>query len=135
MKIKRVIETCIYAENLDRVEEFYGNTLGLEQISKESGRHIFYKCGTGMLLIFNPDHTSTEQTYVNGSPVPLHGAKGPGHLAFEVEHSEIPGWKKRLQDASIEIESQITWPNGFVSIYFRDPAGNSIELVAAGLWE
>ena len=28
----------------------------------------------------------------------------------------------------------VTWPNGARSIYFRDPAGNSLECAEPGLW-
>ncbi len=135
MRIKGVIETCIYASDLHAVEYFYGQILELKLVSKEENRHLFYRCGKGMLLIFNPKHTSSEQSFVNGEPVPLHGASGPGHLALAVENQDIPKWRERLETWNIKIESEITWPNGFNSIYFRDPAGNSIELVASGLWE
>jgi catechol 2,3-dioxygenase-like lactoylglutathione lyase family enzyme len=135
MRIEGVIETCIYASDLNAAERFYGQILKLEQVSKEQNRHLFYKCGDGMLLIFNPEHTASEQTFVNGNPVPLHGSTGPGHLALAVESQDIPKWKERLNKWNINIESEITWPNGFNSIYFRDPAGNSIELVASGFWE
>lgn len=134
MRIQKILETCIYAEDLEAAAGFYGEMLELEQISREENRHIFYKCGDGMLLIFNPSHTSTEQTFVNGSPVPLHGAKGPGHLALAVKEHDIPKWKERLISYDIEIESEVNWPNGCKSIYFRDPSGNSVELVSPGLW-
>jgi catechol 2,3-dioxygenase-like lactoylglutathione lyase family enzyme len=135
MKINRIIETCIYASDLQEAEKFYSQILELEQVSKEEDRHIFYRCGNSMLLIFNPVHTSAEQTFVNGDPIPLHGTSGPGHLAFEVQNHDIPEWKARLIEWNIKIESEITWPSGFNSIYFRDPAGNSIEIVSSGLWE
>ncbi len=32
------------------------------------------------------------------------------------------------------IESEGRWPGGGYSIYFRDPAGNSIELATAAVW-
>jgi hypothetical protein len=32
------------------------------------------------------------------------------------------------------IEKEFGWPRGGRSIYFRDPAGNSVELVTPGLW-
>ncbi len=134
MRIQKILETCMYAEDLEAAAKFYGDMLKLELISWEENRHIFYKCGGGMLLIFNPGHTSAEQTFVNGSPVPLHGAKGPGHLALAVEENDIPQWKERLISYNIEIESEVNWPNGCHSIYFRDPSGNSVELVSSGLW-
>jgi catechol 2,3-dioxygenase-like lactoylglutathione lyase family enzyme len=134
MKIRKIVETCIYARDLTAAAEFYGDILGLKKISAEENRHIFFKCGDGMLLIFNPDHTAHEQTSVNGEPVPLHGATGSIHLAFGVDEEEYPKWKNRLGQFNIEIESEVQWANGFSSIYFRDPAGNSIEFVSPELW-
>jgi len=135
MKITGILETCMYAEDLTAAEAFYGLLPGLEPVSKEPGRHLFYRCGESMLLIFNPTHTSTEQTSVGGQDIPLHGPKGPGHIAFSIEGNEVEEWKEFLKKKSIIIESEITWPNGSVSIYFRDPAGNSLEIVSPDIWK
>ena len=32
------------------------------------------------------------------------------------------------------IEKEVEWPKGGRSLYFRDPAGNSVELVTPGVW-
>ncbi len=40
----------------------------------------------------------------------------------------------KLKAAGIEIESEVHWPNGGRSIYFRDPAGNSLECAEAKIW-
>ncbi len=135
MKITGILETCIYAEDLAAAEAFYGLLPGLEPVSKEPGRHLFYRCGESMLLIFNPAHTSSEQTYVKVQNIPLHGSKGPGHLAFSIEGKDVEEWKEFLKKKSISIESEITWPNGSVSIYFRDPAGKSLEIVSPDIWK
>jgi catechol 2,3-dioxygenase-like lactoylglutathione lyase family enzyme len=34
----------------------------------------------------------------------------------------------------VEIEAEVTWPSGGQSIYFRDPAGNSVELATPQTW-
>jgi catechol 2,3-dioxygenase-like lactoylglutathione lyase family enzyme len=34
----------------------------------------------------------------------------------------------------VEIEREITWPLGGRSVYFRDPAGNSVEFVEGEIW-
>lgn len=135
MKITGILETCIYAEDLDAAEEFYGKLPGLEPVSKEPGRHLFYRCGESMLLIFNPANTSAEQTEVNGNMIPLHGPEGPGHIAFSIKESDLGKWREFLKTHGIAIESEVTWPNGSVSIYFRDPAGNSLEIVNPGIWK
>lgn len=134
MKISEILETCLYAEDLTLAKSFYAKLPGIELVSEEEGRHVFFRCGDGMLLIFNPDHTSTEQTQINDSRIPLHGTKGEGHIAFSIEESDLDKWKEFLTDNHIPIESEVEWPNGSVSLYFRDPAGNSLELVSPKIW-
>ncbi|MCB1424836.1 MAG: glyoxalase/bleomycin resistance/extradiol dioxygenase family protein, partial [Notoacmeibacter sp.] len=43
-------------------------------------------------------------------------------------------WRAHLQDHGIGIEADFRWPNGARSIYFRDPAGNSIEFAEPSIW-
>jgi catechol 2,3-dioxygenase-like lactoylglutathione lyase family enzyme len=134
MQPLRVLESCLYATDLDAAERFYGEVIGLELHAREDGRHVFFRCGNGMLLVFNPEHTSAVTTTVNGARLPLHGTHGAGHIAFAVPEVELATWRERLKEAGIAIESAIDWPQGGKSIYFRDPAGNSIELASPRIW-
>ena len=43
-------------------------------------------------------------------------------------------WKARLADAGVEITHEEQWPTGRSSFYFRDPAGNLIEIADSDLW-
>ena len=135
MKITGIIETCLYAENLDDVREFYLSLPGLKLVAEEEGRHLFFSCGSQMLLIFNPQHTANEQTDVDGQSVPLHGSHGSTHLAFAIHDDDLDKWRKFFHENRIPIESEVTWPNGTTSLYFRDPAGNSLEVVSPQLWK
>ena len=58
--ISRVLEACLYATDLDAAERFYVDVLGLERYSGMPGRHVFFRCGAGMFLVFNPARTSSE---------------------------------------------------------------------------
>ena len=113
---------------------FYTDVIGLKLHAREDGRHVFFRCGDGMVLVFNPEHTSTVETTVAGAPLPLHGTRGAGHLAFAVREEDIPAWRAHLQRAGVAIESEIHWPQGGISLYVRDPAGNSIELATSIIW-
>lgn len=135
MKISGILETCLYAKNLDEAKSYYSVLPGIELISEEEGRHVFFKCGDGMLLIFNPSHTSSQQTHINHSKIPLHGTEGAGHIAFSVDEKELDEWRRFLANNHIPIESEVAWPNGSVSLYFRDPSGNSLELVSPKIWK
>jgi len=132
--ISRVLEACLYATNLDAAERFYVDVLGLERYSAMPGRHVFFRCGAGMFLVFNPARTSGEPSLVGGALVPAHGATGPGHVAFAVADADIPAWRARLDAAGVAIESEVTWPRGGRSLYLRDPAGNCVELASPKLW-
>ncbi len=130
--ISQLLETSLYAEDLDAAEEFYSKVLGLDVHAREAGRHVFFRCGKGMLLIFDPRHTSSKHTEVAGQVIPLHGATGAGHVCFAID--DPAGWRDRLQQGGVEIESVVEWPGGGTSLYFRDPAGNSVELATPTIW-
>lgn len=133
MLIEGILETALYVEDLDEAEAFYGGVLGLERVLRAEGRHVFFRCGPGILLIFNP--AETEKPAAAGAlQVPPHGARGAGHACFRVARTNLDAMAERLTATGIGIESTVTWPNGARSIYFRDPAGNSLECAEPGLW-
>ncbi len=125
-----IVETCLYADDLAAAENFYTTVLGLTPFSRVEGRHVFFRCGSGVFLVFNPTKTAE-----SGGDVPSHGAHGPGHVAFGMQPADIPAWRERLQAHQVAIEKEITWPSGGHSLYFRDPAGNSVELTMAQTWD
>lgn len=129
MTIQAIIETAIYVNDLDTTERFYRDMLGLPVIAKEAGRHVFFRVGaSNVLLAFLASAT------LKGDQLPAHGAKGPGHFALGIAAEELDAWRSRLQSSGITIEKEMEWPQGGKSIYSRDPAGNSVELVTPGVW-
>ena len=130
----RVLEAALYARDLPAAEQFYRDVLGLPVIARQAHRHVFFRCGQTVVLVFNPDQTAGETVLIAGSPIPKHGAHGAGHVAFAVDASTLPVWRERLRGAGILIESEIAWPQGGHSIYVRDPAGNSVELATPTVW-
>jgi catechol 2,3-dioxygenase-like lactoylglutathione lyase family enzyme len=133
-KLSGVFESSIYSTDLDAAQRFYGQVLGLTQILSVPGRQIVFRCQDSILLIFNPEHTQTQRVIINGGPIPFHGTQGAGHVAFRVGAEELDCWRMRLRQANVAIESEVSWPNGAHSIYFRDPAGNSLEFATPDMW-
>lgn len=109
--------------------------LGLELHAEQPGRNLFFRCGRGMLLLFNPHATAKDPIHVGQAQIPLHGTTGPSHLAFGIHQQELEEWRLHLLSKDVPIESEVTWPTGGHSIYFRDPAGNSLELATPAVWE
>jgi catechol 2,3-dioxygenase-like lactoylglutathione lyase family enzyme len=131
--IDGILETAVYADDIDAAEAFYGALLGLEKVLRAGNRHVFFRCGPGILLIFNPAET-VKPPSDDVLPVPPHGATGPGHVCFRMDGEAIDRTVEKLNKAGIAIESDFRWPNGARSIYFRDPAGNSLECAEPKLW-
>lgn len=129
-----ILETAIYADDLDAAESFYGGVLALEKISRAGNRHVFFRCGNSVLLVFNPAETVKPPAPDARLPVPPHGTRGDGHVCFRASEAEIDGWKKRLSEAGVAIEAEFEWPQGGRSIYLRDPAGNSVEFANPAIW-
>ncbi len=127
-----ILETVLYAGDLDAAERFFGGILGLEKIARDPVRHVFFRCGDQMLLIFNPDET--ERPAAAGQSVPVHGARGAGHVCFSASAEEIEAWSRHLVGLGVEIETDLVWPKGGRSIYFRDPAGNCLEFAEPRIW-
>jgi catechol 2,3-dioxygenase-like lactoylglutathione lyase family enzyme len=129
VQIKAVVETAIYVDDLQATETFYQTVLGLRVIGKEPGRHVFFQAGeSSVLLAFVPEAT------LKGDILPSHGAKGAGHFALGIETKAFDAWQRLLQSYSITIEKEVEWPKGGKSIYFRDLAGNLVELITPGVW-
>lgn len=129
-----MLESALYADDLDAAEAFYTSVLGLEVATRVPGRHVFFRLGRAMLLIFNADAAARGPSEGTPYPVPAHGARGPGHLCFSARSDEIDLWETRLRDAGVEIEADFRWKSGARSLYFRDPAGNSLEFAEPRLW-
>jgi len=54
---KGILETVVYCENLTSAREFYEQVVGLPVVSVEPERHVFFRVGQGMLLVFNSRET------------------------------------------------------------------------------
>ncbi len=135
-----ILESALYVDDLDKAEAFYRDVLGLERKVKTEGRQVFFRCGNSMLLLFNAAATETPPPQDARLPVPPHGARGDGHLCFRATGEEIEAWRAHLTAHGVAIEADFVWPSsdpestGGRSIYFRDPAGNSLEFAEPKIW-
>jgi uncharacterized damage-inducible protein DinB/catechol 2,3-dioxygenase-like lactoylglutathione lyase family enzyme len=126
--ISQVYETVLYATDLAAATTFYSSVLELTPLPSLGNRGVVFRVTDhAVLLVFDPAHTTPLD-----QGVPSHGATGAGHLAFSVPNLEP--WRTRFAQHGIPIEREIDWPLGGRSLYVRDPAHNSVELVVGRVW-
>jgi catechol 2,3-dioxygenase-like lactoylglutathione lyase family enzyme len=128
MRLSAVLETVLYVDDLDAAADFYGDVLGLVEASRRPGLFVFFRLDAQMLLLF------LAEAAAQSSKAPPHGAVGPGHVCFAVPDEALQPWARRLEERGISIEQWQDWPKGGRSFYFRDPAGNSLELASPRIW-
>lgn len=126
--LETIVETALYVADLEAAAAFYVDVLGLLPWGREPGRHAFFLAGDRMLLLFNAQAT------LKGDMLPPHGAVGPGHVALGIPSESLDDWRRHLLARGVTIEKEVAWPLGGHSLYFRDPAGNSVELITRGVW-
>ena len=107
---------------------------GCEPFARAAGRHLFYRCGDQVLLIFNPDATK-----VPPAPAPCPCRRTARRARATSASGPRPRRSRRgaqrLEGKGIAIEADFEWPGGGRSIYFRDPAGNCLEFAEPRIWE
>jgi catechol 2,3-dioxygenase-like lactoylglutathione lyase family enzyme len=117
-------EAAIYVKDLARAAAFYSGVLGLQQTAVFEDA-VFLQTGPNSTLILFDIEKLEERVSV----IPGHGARGQGHIALAIPAQEMDAWRERLQRHDVPIEHEQRWPQGTKSVYFRDPDGNSLELI------
>ena len=143
--MKAVHHIGITVPHLDRAIDFYHRVLGLEfayepspvfdhpelgpavGVPGASLRQVCLHCGDSLVELL--EYTRPEPP--NAAPLPPNGI-GAAHLAFRVE--DIERAKAELEAKGVEFLSPIQFVDdgvlaGWRWVYFRDPDGNTLELV------
>jgi catechol 2,3-dioxygenase-like lactoylglutathione lyase family enzyme len=125
-----VYEAVLYAADVRAAAGFYADVLGLSVVGEPSELAAAFRLADGgVLLIFDPERSSEP-----GRPVPSHGASGAGHVAFSVEPGNLDEVAAELRELGVAIEQEVSWDAGGRSVYVRDPAGNSVQLIEGEAW-
>ncbi len=125
-----VLETALYhdAGGREAIERFYGDVLGLRAVAGwEDG--VAFRAGSSVLLLFDRDRLAQR-----GGPIADHGTHGPGHACLRVDAGDYDRRREDLAAAGVEIVHDTVWGGGGRSFYFKDPAGNLLEIADRDIW-
>jgi len=129
----RVLETALYFDDLDEAVAFYRDVLGLRVLVADP-RLVAMDAGQATVLLLFRRGATVSGSQTPGGWIPPHDGRGPVHVAFAIAKDALDEWDAHLERRGIVVESRIQWPRGGRSLYFRDPAGHSVELATPGTW-
>jgi catechol 2,3-dioxygenase-like lactoylglutathione lyase family enzyme len=132
-QVTGIIETALYVTDVRRAVEFYVRVFGLKPMVQDHRFCALSVAGNHVLLLFLQGGT-TEPIELPGGAIPPHDGSGQLHMAFSCTAEELPKWEMQLASQNVPIESRVKWERGGISIYFRDPDENLLEIATPGIW-
>lgn len=136
-----MFEVQLVVTELETMTAFYRDRLGLPVSLDDPARgRTHFRLGRGQLILATVDAEPDASPEWPGLPPPLLAsadrrgatppAHGPIHFALEVPENELVGAGERLRAAGLDVRGPFRWPGGQRSVYFHDPEGNVVELIA-----
>ena len=136
-KITGLLETALYLDDVGQAVRFYQDLFGFSLLSGSTQPDATFAAlelpGRAVVLLFK-NGANAQPVDTGGGIIPSHGGEGRLHFALAIPSDAYESWKTKLAAKNIPIESEVRWPPGGRSLYFRDPEGNLVELATPGLW-
>ncbi len=131
--IKALGEIALRVENLDKMQQFYEEVIGLP-LMKRFDHAAFFKIADGYA-----GHTQILALFDRKGSTGYYGLDSKkstvDHIAFTISSNDFEAEKKRLEKLGLQVETaEHAWVH-WRSLYINDPEGNCVELVCydAGL--
>jgi catechol 2,3-dioxygenase-like lactoylglutathione lyase family enzyme len=136
MKVKRIHHAAYRCKDAKETVEFYARILNMDFMlafaedrvpstkAPDPYMHVFLDAGMGNVLAFFELPTQPEMDRDQNTP------QWVQHMAFEVDdYDALTAAKKHIESEGVDVLGPIN--HGiFQSIYFHDPSGHRLELVA-----
>ncbi|MEM8989199.1 MAG: VOC family protein [Pseudomonadota bacterium] len=136
-QVRALGEIAIRCRDMDAMERFYRDVIGLELMAARDGGVTFFRIADGhaghtaVLALFAADAAVRPGLHPTGTVPEAGAASSLHHLALSL------GWEE--QDAAIAWYQRIDQPYriehfdwvGWRGVFTADPDGNTVELVAA----
>jgi catechol 2,3-dioxygenase len=126
-RIKGLGEIALRVHDLDAMQRFYEQVIGLE-VLRRFDHAVFFKLADGF-----SGHTQVLALFDRSAQPGYSGLNAAtttvDHIAFEIEQADFDAEVKRLQDMGLAVETaEHAWVH-WRSLYIDDPEGNTVELV------
>ena len=125
--IKGLGEIALRVNDLDAMQRFYQDVIGLE-LMKRSENAVFFRIAQGygghtqVLVLFD---RSEQPGYAGLNPT----TTTVDHIAFEIDLADFESEKQRLGHLGVAVSTaEHAWVH-WRSLYVTDPEGHSVELV------
>jgi catechol 2,3-dioxygenase-like lactoylglutathione lyase family enzyme len=131
-RIKGLGEVSIRVQNLDAMQKFYEEVVGLEVLRRDES-FVFFKVAEGYgghsqnLALFD----ASDRMFLEPKSVEL-SREGTTlhHIALNVALEDFEAEKTRLEGLGLEVNATVHEWLHVRSMYFSDPEGNLLEFVA-----
>jgi catechol-2,3-dioxygenase len=125
--IRGLGEIALRVEDLDRMQSFYEDVIGLELMKRFPHAAFFrvadgYAGHTQILALFD---RSVDSCYDGLDP----SRTTVDHLAFTIALADYPSEKDRLEQRGLAVRTAAHAWVQWRSLYLNDPEGNTVELV------
>ena len=132
LHVMHIAEIGLRVKDLARMVAFYQNTLGLE-IVRTYPKHVFLKAGELDSPLGHGGHPQLLVLFDRSTRLEI-DLTTLDHLAFEILLDEYEIERTRLQGLGLELAEK-RWSGEYAwlcarSLFFNDPEGNRIELIA-----
>ena len=131
-RVKGLGEVSIRVMDLDLMHKFYEEVIGLEVLRRDEG-FVFFKIAEGYgghtqnLALFKASERwllETKSEQLNPAETTLH------HIALNIALEDFESEKTRLEGLGLKVNATVHEWIHVRSMYFSDPEGNLLELVA-----
>jgi len=128
METRRAIqglgEIALRVSDLDTMQHFYGDVIGLELL-RRFPESAFFRVAAGAA-----GHTQILALFDRGEEDrPRPGRSPLDHLAFAIAAEDYDGEKARLEALGFSVTAAYHEWTQWRSLYVHDPEGNTVELV------
>ena len=129
-----ILETSLYTDDLDRLEQFYITLFGFQVLLSEERMRALRVSPTAVLLLFKKGASINGADTPRGH-IPGHDGSGPVHLTFRIEEADIDPWRAHLRANGVAIISEVPGMGSGTSLYFHDPDGHVLEIAPYTIWQ